>query len=580
MKKLLCLLLALLMLLSLAACGSKPDEDDEEPAERHVSRREKDEKKEDPLPLPAATEKPRAERKPVDPKEIPDGALSLLGRFGWFARSDAQSFTGCAEDAVRLMRCGSDLIVGFDAYPGPKAEYRSKPDPRGRWDYCVVFDAEKFDRILRTVYYFSDDAICTIRESGEEEYAGYYYLDGCYYVAQMGVGGGTVCLPFYAESDGADLYLYYAAYNGDVMFYPAGVQYAVLSEEELDGERCWTLTYWSKTLPVIGQAASDEDCAARMGDWLLEADGLSTMRLSDYKDGTFRFYAGFFRLVGFDAEAQFIKGDGIAMFSACDGSSFQGWMQISDDEIVLHVYTAPEADGYLDHAGYFDGKALRFVRGTPAPIEEPFSITQEELEQEIERIRAVYYTPGTGDSKKVLANGADGWGYSREYYYHNGQLVFAFIYDGTEEHRLYFKDRHMIRYIDEYHTVYDFGALDPFASWAERALEEAERILAADAVDPSDWLGVWVTGGEEWIQVTGADENGIRFLFHHSTELGAIDTEYALPWLSADRRSAAEDESLIVNGGWRYAFYLEDGYILVTSRYPDKLFYKHEPVQP
>lgn len=214
---------------------------------------------------------------------------------------------------------------------------------------------------------------------------------------------------------------------------------------------------------------------------------------------------------------------------------------------------------------------------TPEP--ESISLSQEELLAEIDRIREYYYSPTDADSKTVLSRGTDGWNYSREYYFHDGELVFAFIYDGTEEHRLYFKDRRMIRYIDENHTVFDFGALEPFSEWETRALREAGQFETA-AAEPADWLGVWVTGGEEWIQVTGADENGVSMIFHHSTELGAIDTEYTLPYLSSDRRSVAEDESLIENGGWRYAFYLEDGYILVTSRYPDKLFFRHEPVQP
>ena len=580
MKKLICLLLALLMLLSLCACGSKPSEDEEdEPAERHVSRRSEEKKAEDPSSAPAVTEKPRSERSPVDPSEIPDAVLRLLNGFGWFARSDAQTFTASADDAIRLMRCGFELIVPFDFYSGPKTVFQSKADPLGRWQNCEICDAEKFDRILKTVYHFSDEAIRAIRESGEEENASYYYLDGCYYVSEMGVGGGSISIPLYAESDGVDLYLYYAGYNGDVMFYPAGLQYAVLSEEAMDGEQVWTLKYWSRTLPVIGSPVSDEIGAAWMGDWILEEDGLSSMRLSDCENGKFNLYAGFYRLVGFEAEAQWIKDSELAVFSASDGSEFQGWMELREDSVTLHVSVAPNEYGQSSFGGYFDDHAFRFVRddGTHTSAEPEFSIPQEELEAEIERIRAVYYTPGPEDSKQVLSKGTDGWNYSREYYYHAGQLVFAFIYDGTEEHRLYFKDGHMIRYIDEHHTVYDFGALEPFASWAERALEEAKRLVSADAVDPSAWLGVWVTGGEEWIQVTDADENGVSFIFHHSTELGTTDTEYTLPYLSADRRSVAEDESLILNGGWRYAFYLEDGYILVTSRYPDKYFYPHAP---
>ncbi len=575
MKRVFSLLLALMMLLSLAACGSKPEEDAEDgPAERHVSQRSEEKKSEAQATAePAATEPPRTERVPVDLSEIPDEVLRLLGGFGWYARSDAQTFSASEEDALRLMRCGPELIVNFDAYPGPKSSYLSQSDPRGRWQFCEVFDAEKFDAILKTVYHFSDGAIRAIRENGENESAGYYYLDGQYYVAEIGVGGGTVCRPVYAESDGVDLYLYYAAYNGDVMFYPAGVQYAVLSEGTLAEEPVWTLKFWSREAPVIGTPAAEESCAAWMGDWVLEEDGLSSMRLSDFADGKFQLYAGFFRLIGFDAEAQFIKGDELAVFSCSDGSEFQGWMEFDDDSVTLHVLPAPNDYGKTSFDGFFDDRAFRFVRGSAIAVDEVFTISQEELEQEIERIRAVYYTPGTDDSKKVLSNGTDGWDYSREYYYHNGRLVFAFIYNGTEEHRLYFKDRHMIRYIDENHAVFDYGALDPYRDWAERALEEAERIFETDAVDPSAWLGTWISDSGEWIKVTAADEQGLSFVFHHSTELSTVDTEYKLPWMSADRRSVAEDESLILSGGWRYAFFLEDGMIRVTSRYPDKLFY-------
>lgn len=232
------------------------------------------------------------------------------------------------------MRCGFELIVPFDSYPGPKEEYLCETDPLGRWQGCYRYDAKKTDSILKTVYHFSDGTIRALREHGDDENAHYYYLDGCYYLPMQGVGGGTICRPMYAESDGVDLYLYYAAYNGDVMFYPAGVQYAVLSKDKLDGESVWTLKYWSRDLPVIGTPAADESNIAWMGDWVLDEDGLSSMRLSDCANGKFQLYAGFFRLVGFDAEAQFIKGSELAVFSSSDGSEFQGWMELEDDAIT------------------------------------------------------------------------------------------------------------------------------------------------------------------------------------------------------------------------------------------------------
>ena len=110
---------------------------------------------------------------------------------------------------------------------------------------------------------------------------------------------------------------------------------------------------------------------------------------------------------------------------------------------------------------------------TVKPTEEPFSITEEALKAEIEKIREYYYSPGEKDIKIVLQNGENGWNYSRDYRFHDGKLVFAFIFNGTEEHRLYFKDDHMIRYIDEEHITYDYPDTSEFSSWEERAIKEA-----------------------------------------------------------------------------------------------------------
>ena len=53
--------------------------------------------------------------------------------------------------------------------------------------------------------------------------------------------------------------------------------------------------------------------------------------------------------------------------------------------------------------------------------------------------------------KKELVQGAENYDMSRQYYYdvNNGKMVFAFVFKGTQEHRLYFKDGKLIRYIDE-----------------------------------------------------------------------------------------------------------------------------------
>ena len=61
-----------------------------------------------------------------------------------------------------------------------------------------------------------------------------------------------------------------------------------------------------------------------------------------------------------------------------------------------------------------------------------------------------------------------GWNYSREYFFKNDKLYFALIYDGTEEHRLYFSDDILIRYIDNNKNTYDYGNIScPFETQAK-----------------------------------------------------------------------------------------------------------------
>lgn len=98
-----------------------------------------------------------------------------------------------------------------------------------------------------------------------------------------------------------------------------------------------------------------------------------------------------------------------------------------------------------------------------------------DVEAEVEQIRSWYYSPTESEEKFVLSKGTDGWNYSREYYFHEGKLYFVFIYNGLEEHRLYFKDDIMIRYIDENKSVYDYGNTNEFFDWESRALSESKQ---------------------------------------------------------------------------------------------------------
>lgn len=57
-------------------------------------------------------------------------------------------------------------------------------------------------------------------------------------------------------------------------------------------------------------------------------------------------------------------------------------------------------------------------------------------------------------------------------------MYFAFVYAGKEEHRLYFKDGVLIRYIDESKNTYDYGnkKLMSFSEWNDKVLSESVEI--------------------------------------------------------------------------------------------------------
>lgn len=165
------------------------------------------------------------------------------------------------------------------------------------------------------------------------------------------------------------------------------------------------------------------------------------------------------------------------------------WNDVADavygDDMTKYGYIIEYPDGVelqIPEASFATGQAgggppddREGAEDAPGPAPETFSITKEELEAQVALIQECWFTPTEADSRAVVERGADGWDYSREYAYRNGALMFAFIYRGDqEEHRLYFKDGRMIRYIDENGVTYDYGELDPFSEWESRAAEEAE----------------------------------------------------------------------------------------------------------
>ena len=208
--------------------------------------------------------------------------------------------------------------------------------------------------------------------------------------------------------------------------------------------------------------------------------------------------------------------------------------------------------------------------------EKTFTITPEELEQQIQWIKQCYYTPTQVDIKIVVDAGTDGWKYTREYYYHDGVFLFAFIYDGTEEHRLYFKDNHMIRYIDPNHVIYDFGSLDPYKDWEQRALEEALRQVAAEEPEASTdpWIGTWTADNGATIVVHEVTDTSVRLTYSNYTEQGnsMFHTDYEAVFTDSSHTAATANAS----DSWQYIFTLKEDSIVLSSRYPDQYYYRNK----
>lgn len=80
-----------------------------------------------------------------------------------------------------------------------------------------------------------------------------------------------------------------------------------------------------------------------------------------------------------------------------------------------------------------------------------------------------------GCAKKELVEGADSYNMSRQYYYntYTGKMVFAFVFKGSEEYRLYFEKDKLVRYIDEAGNIVNNPASEKALKMAEHALIEA-----------------------------------------------------------------------------------------------------------
>ena len=85
---------------------------------------------------------------------------------------------------------------------------------------------------------------------------------------------------------------------------------------------------------------------------------------------------------------------------------------------------------------------------------------------------ATYWYDGGTLCKKELVQGSNGYNMSRQYYYDadTGEMVFAFVFKNTQEHRLYFEDGKLVRYIGDDGKIIDNPT-------SEKCLEMASYVL-------------------------------------------------------------------------------------------------------
>lgn len=101
-------------------------------------------------------------------------------------------------------------------------------------------------------------------------------------------------------------------------------------------------------------------------------------------------------------------------------------------------------------------------------------MSEKETYEEVTKNGITYFYDGKECVIKEYAKTGD-ISLTRRYYFdtNSGEMVFAFMFDGTEEYRLYFKDDILIRYIDNTKVVQNNPDSVEARRLARMALEEA-----------------------------------------------------------------------------------------------------------
>ena len=102
------------------------------------------------------------------------------------------------------------------------------------------------------------------------------------------------------------------------------------------------------------------------------------------------------------------------------------------------------------------------------------SFSQEEIDG------ITYFFDGNELVKMIVPSDIGNSKYTKNYYFEEGKLYFAFIFEGLEEHRFYFKEDCLIRYIDSSKTMFDYGTadMDNFNEMTNEILAEAYDLVS------------------------------------------------------------------------------------------------------
>ena len=458
-KRVWALLLALIMMLSLAACGAKDDDDDDD---------ERDSKSLEEILAPERS------REIVDPDTFDEDAVRFLCWFGWHSWDAAEYDSENISIDTGVLNDWFTHAVPFDEYPGPDCQDFVDGDPRGRFDSCSIYDAEKTDWILKNIFHYTQQDIEAAREAAEQDELPYYYEDGSYYISVGGVGGGYEVRPVYVETDGSKYYITYASYSGDGVIEYDGLWYAEMGHEEIDGETYWTLYKWSQSVPEPEKAPNDRLLRACEGDWLLD-DGISQLQITNVTDGTCTVQAGFYRMCAFTANARLQSDGRTLVYEDTERNGFCGRITLDKDALTLRGYACPED--------------------------------------------------------------------------YNGGTMYDFFEDS------------IFRYTPD----------------SSSTAEASEGLFAEpEGADVRAWVGTWVANDGEIIEVTEATEDYVKLTYSGYDASGSnmYRTDYTLSYTDETKNVCAEDESVIASSGYRLVFTLSDGVITLSSRYPDKDFYR------